>query len=283
MFTRRRRSFRGRRRSLARQYRTWDVLWQSTVSGASLNSVPEDALVLDSTNSMYIDYGVSGDAQPGDVPTASENYNGPPNNTQSPTLVVPLISPGQFTEHGQEFTIRALHGYIYPLSGASADGGGLSGAATFAMWRLAIGEIEIPRSSYTRLADTTATPLHNFGVLTRRHLGDRQDLKSRFWWMRTFWIGMNQVQNFSVSAAAANFTFVGSQCLERSAFAIHLRRFNFKVSKGRIPVVFASFLGGNGTNVASANTGFSGDFKGFQQESSARLTVSSFVRAFITR
>lgn len=279
---RRRRPFR-RRVRFSKQYRTWQMLLADSES-EPLTGLPIRALTINSDNGLITDFlDIGGDTSTIGVQTVTE---GGIRGQFGFTGAFPLIADSMFAEHGNEFTIRAVHGYLYPQSAATFDSSGTLGTAGLALCRIALAEMEITPSVWT-IADQLAgasgagAPSYGAGLRPLRSLWAANDLKQRIWWMRTFYCGLNQATLFS-TPASTGITFVNTPALDRSVYSVRLPRFNMRVRRGRtMPVLLYGYGGGSGSNLTQ--TTFNTRIHVLTGVSRFVINLSAFLRAFITR
>lgn len=281
-----RRRFGGRRRHVARQYRTWDVLLQGDTAN-DLSNPAVTTFKLDADNSRYLDVEDAGDAAEAD---ASQVL------TQSEfglTGITPLVDFRSFSEHGQEFTIRALHGYIWPFTLGGTDGNGTAispetplGNST--LCRLAIGQIEV-NPDFWEQQQVIGNLTLSGGAFARMGIWRRRELRQRIWWMRDFLMTLGGGIEGNVGPQSQNGAAVWSPNLFSSAFGVHLRRFNFRVRRNLVPALFWGVSGFLPTTEGAIVAGklnivtVTEPFRQLGNESSISLTAQTFLRAFITR
>lgn len=276
----RRRRFGRRRVRFSKQYRTWEMFF-TDAEAVGLAGLPVRQLIINSNNAVLTDFpDIGGSVPTFGTQTVAQNLTG----QFGLTAVVPLVNNTHFAEHGNEFTIRALHGYAFPQSAQTFDQAATLGTAGTALCRLALGEMEFAADQYAVSDDATAAGnVFNMGLRPFQSIWSRQGLKRRIWWQRTFYCGLNQANPFQFQATnTGGHSFVDGPCLERGGFSFHLPRYNFRVRKGRtLPVLFYGYGGGAGSNLTESLV--STHFHQLAGSSAFILNASLFARGFITR
>lgn len=273
-----RRRFRGRRH-VARQYRSWDLLHADFTSDITA-AVPLTTLTLDPDNSIFL-ADVVGQPVGEIVPQGTQIQQD--TQTFGITGITPLVHGTHFAEHGEDFTLRALHGYVWPLTLETFDSvtGAQSEVKNECLCRLALAQIEVAPDFIERATDAGGT-LAAAGAVPRTSVWRRRDLKQRIWWMRDFFIVTNDVGHSLDWPGNTGGPVWNPNLFDGRHFGIHLPRFNFKVRRTTIPALLWGVSGAlPGTAVAPVTAGSA--FSHLSGESKVQLDVNMFLRTFITR
>lgn len=271
MFRRRRFRSRGPRR-VARQYRSWELL----CCDSTLITDTQSAGILFTMNDALQTNFIVGPAV-GSPPLVTGQVFQQSIFQQGFWAFTPLFGPELMDRHGEDVTIKALYGYACPLHVTLTNTGDPFNVGRPATVRLAIIEMELAQAMEAR-GFPQAFP--------RIDLFNGTDLRRRIWWMRD-WVVPTGDFDFTFwkqSITADDAKGQGNEPLLGGLMGgprIRLPRFNFKVSRNRIPVLACGVSGPLGVTI-DAVAGFSGLSK-LTPNQSLSVRVLPFIRAFLVR